>query len=188
MAYAFDVSSNASRDRQETAEPLWSAVTGLLQQSNSTSTDKIVTQLESFRFTPGQIPLSTPWEVLAGIATYYAVVLSLQYLFANRKPVRCNPVFAVYNAVLSAFSLVLLGLILEQALPVLWHRGFFDSICAESSWTSRLETLYYVRSAEPTLIYAHSCATIDWCRDRLITWSNTSSCSTLFSSLSRRSP
>jgi hypothetical protein len=147
MAQAFDMSSsNASRDRNDghaTVEPLWTALTGWLQH-NSNTTDSFLAKLDNFRFIPGQTPLSTPLEVLAGIATYYIVILSLRAIFVDRKPLRCNGVFAVYNTLLSSFSLVLLGLILEQSLPILWYRGFFDSICATESWTRRLETLYYV--------------------------------------------
>ena len=54
----------------------------------------------------------------------------------DREPKKLKLIFQGHNVFLSAGSLILLVLMLEEMLPILWREGVFNSICAEESWTN----------------------------------------------------
>jgi fatty acid elongase 3 len=98
----------------------------------------------SFRFTPGRTPMSTVPEVIAAVATYYAVIFGGRIFMADRKPFRPKAVFCAYNLALTTVSAILLVLTLSEAIPMVLRKGAFYSICNDSAWTQELEFLYYV--------------------------------------------
>ena len=62
----------------------------------------------------------------------------------DRPAIRPQRLFFAHNALLSAFSLFLLGCFLEILVPTLLRRGVFWSICNPGALTARLEWLYYL--------------------------------------------
>lgn len=104
--------------------------------------DSIPAHLKSY--IPGVSPFST-WPVVATVITSY-----LGFIFTAREFVKDLPslklqtLFKFHNALLSAGSLVLLLLIMEEVASVWMNVGHYDSVCAPSSWTDRLEFYYMV--------------------------------------------
>ena len=66
---------------------------------------------------------------------------------ADRKPMQLKPLFMLHNALLSGASLLVLVLMIEQVAPIYLRDGFFAAICAQSSWTPQLVTLYIFNCA-----------------------------------------
>jgi fatty acid elongase 3 len=95
-------------------------------------------------YVPGETPLSTTPSVLATLALYLATIFGVQAAMKNQKPRKLTTLFQIHNVILSSGSLLLLVLILEEMLPVVWNKGFFTAICAESSWTKRAEFYYMI--------------------------------------------
>lgn len=65
-----------------------------------------------------------------------------------------KPLFMMHNALLSGASLLVLALMVEQVAPIVWRDGWFASICAQSSWTPQLVTLYIFNCAASTFAIA----------------------------------
>jgi len=59
-------------------------------------------------------------------------------------PLKLNILFQLHNVLLTAISLVLLLLFIEQLTPILLNHGLFYAICADESWTQPLLVLYYL--------------------------------------------
>jgi len=95
-------------------------------------------------FLPGKTPLSTITEVVIAMIFYLTSIFGIQAFMVHRKPQRLQFLFQAHNAFLSAGSLVLLILILEEILPVWWHKGLFAAMCAKESWNDRMEFYYMV--------------------------------------------
>ena len=97
--------------------------------------------------------MSTLGETAAVLASYYIIVFGGRELMKNRRAFSFNPIFMAHNLVLTVISGGLLTLFLEQLIPTVWRNGIFYAICdKDGGWTSRLVTLYYVRSFTITLI------------------------------------
>jgi len=65
----------------------------------------------------------------------------------NREAQKLTVLFQAHNIFLSAGSLVLLVLMLEEMIPILWKRGLFSAMCADKSWTTRMEFYYLINYA-----------------------------------------
>ncbi|GAA5978454.1 hypothetical protein JCM11641_007950 [Rhodosporidiobolus odoratus] len=96
------------------------------------------------RWIPGDSPLSTHTEVTAAIAVYLAVIFGGQALMSGSKPYRFKPLFMLHNFLLSAGSLIVLALMIEEIGPIIWKHGLFYAICADEAWTPRMETYYII--------------------------------------------
>ncbi|KAJ7634304.1 ELO family [Mycena polygramma] len=97
-----------------------------------------------YSYVEGQTPLSTTPVVLASLAFYLALIFGIQAAMKNRQPQRLNPLFQAHNIFLSGGSLLLLVLLLEEILPIIWKNGIFKAMCADESWTPRMEIYYMV--------------------------------------------
>ncbi|KAK7054198.1 elongation of fatty acids protein [Favolaschia claudopus] len=99
-----------------------------------------------YSFVEGQTPLSTNRAVFSSLAGYLALIFGIQAALKHRPSCahRINPLFQVYNLMVSTGSLLLLVLLLEEIAPLIWRDGIFASICAETSWTPRMEFYYMV--------------------------------------------
>lgn len=136
----------------------------------------------NFVFVPGATPLSTFSATVTMLTTYYVTVFAGRELMKNREPFKLNALFMVHNLALTIISGVLLALFIEQLAPTIARNGVFYAICDHrGGWTAPLVTLYYVRvSFRPELLGLTGSSSI--------TLPNTSSCWTLSSWSSGRSP
>ncbi|KAH7883587.1 GNS1/SUR4 membrane protein [Phlebopus sp. FC_14] len=96
------------------------------------------------KYIPGQTPLST-WPVVTTVlASYLAVIFGIQEVMRGRPPQQLNTLFRIHNAFLSGGSLLLLALMVEEVTSI-WHKsGIYDTICANGSWTPKLEFYYMI--------------------------------------------
>ncbi|KAJ7786307.1 ELO family [Mycena metata] len=97
-----------------------------------------------YSYVEGQTPLSTTPVVFGSLAFYLALIFGVQAVMKNREPQRLNTLFQAHNVFLSAGSLVLLVLLLEEILPIIWHNGLFSAMCDNESWTPRMEFYYMI--------------------------------------------
>jgi len=105
---------------------------------------------EQFRFVPFQTPLSTLKETAFALITYYVVIFGGRELMKSRPAYKLNSIFLVHNFYLTAISLVLLVLFVEQLLPTLVRKGIFFAICdTRGGWTDKLVVLYFVCPSRP---------------------------------------
>ncbi|KII86437.1 hypothetical protein PLICRDRAFT_700491 [Plicaturopsis crispa FD-325 SS-3] len=95
-------------------------------------------------YIPGQTPLSTAPTVFTALAGYLATIFGLREVMKDRQPQKLNALFQVHNVILSGGSLILLVLMLEEILPIVWNHGIYYAICAEESWTPRMEFYYMI--------------------------------------------
>lgn len=101
---------------------------------------------EKFDFVHGDptVPYTSLQPVLMTIATYYAVIFGGREIMRMMSPIRINFVFQLHNLFLTALSLTLLVLLVEQLLPILVREGLMYAICNSGSWTQPIVTLYYL--------------------------------------------
>ncbi|TPX31017.1 very-long-chain 3-oxoacyl-CoA synthase [Synchytrium microbalum] len=110
--------------------------------------DVVLYQL--FKTTPDQfsftgMPLSQRTTCWAICASYLAIVLSGSFLMRYvEKPVTFKWIFFWHNAVLSTASAYLLGLFMENLIPIIYNHGLFFAICDAGAYTNRMELLYYI--------------------------------------------
>jgi fatty acid elongase 3 len=83
----------------------------------------------------GKTPISTDLSIFTVIASYLTVIYGMKAIMENRQPYRMTRLFQAHNLLSSAFSLLLLVLMLEEIGPMIWQRGFFYSLCAEEALT-----------------------------------------------------
>ncbi|KAG2115566.1 GNS1/SUR4 membrane protein [Suillus cothurnatus] len=103
--------------------------------------DSIPAYLKSY--IPGVSPFST-WPVVSTVIVSYLVfIFTAREVMKDLPSFKLQTLFKFHNALLSAGSLVLLLLITEEVVSVWMNVGTYDSVCAPSSWTDRLE-LYYI--------------------------------------------
>lgn len=95
-------------------------------------------------YVPGETPLSTTPAVLGTLTAYLAVIFGIKAFMKNKQPHKLTPLFQTHNVILSSGSLLLLLLMLEEIVPILWNQGVFNALCAEESWTPRMEFYYMV--------------------------------------------
>jgi fatty acid elongase 3 len=97
-------------------------------------------------FQEGRTPFSTPIQVFGTGALYLTIVLGGREVMQRFKvpPQQLKTLFLFHNIALSLSSGLLLALMLEEILPVWYHQGFHSAICAESSWTPRMEFFYII--------------------------------------------
>ncbi|KAJ7080442.1 putative FEN1-fatty acid elongase [Mycena epipterygia] len=80
--------------------------------------------------------------VVAALCTYLLLIFSTQAIMKKRAPWHPRRLMQAYNITMSGVSLLLLVRMLEELRPLLRRVGIVDAICAEESWTEKLE-LYY---------------------------------------------
>ena len=97
-----------------------------------------------FEFIHGVTPLSTRYEVVIALITYFAVIFGGQQLMENRPIIKLKFIFQLHNLLLTLSSLALLTLFAEQLFPILSRNGIFYTVCNYDAWTRRLELLYYL--------------------------------------------
>jgi hypothetical protein len=97
-----------------------------------------------FSFTQGVTPLSTNKEVIVSCITYFVVIFGGQFLMKNSAPMQLKFLFQTHNFLLTVASASLLLLFVEQLSPILLNNGIFYAVCNQSSWTQKLEVLYYL--------------------------------------------
>ncbi|PFH54475.1 hypothetical protein AMATHDRAFT_52076 [Amanita thiersii Skay4041] len=95
-------------------------------------------------YVPGQTPLSTNTAVVSCLAAYLAVIFGIQAYMKDKQPQKLTALFQTHNIILSAGSLLLLVLMLEEILPIMWNNGLFYALCSEQAWTPRLEFYYMI--------------------------------------------
>jgi len=95
-------------------------------------------------YVPGETPLSTTPAVVGTLTAYLAVIFGVKALMTNKQPHKLTPLFQAHNVILSSGSLLLLALMLEEIVPIVWNDGVFNGLCAESSWTPRMEFYYMI--------------------------------------------
>jgi len=88
--------------------------------------------------------MSTPQEVFPTLAAYLVVIFGIQALMKNRSPYKLQFLFQTHNVILSAGSLLVLSLILEEVYPLYRQNGTFWAMCDINMWTSRLEFYYMI--------------------------------------------
>ncbi|KIK38654.1 hypothetical protein CY34DRAFT_809141 [Suillus luteus UH-Slu-Lm8-n1] len=104
--------------------------------------DSIPAHLKSY--IPGVSPFST-WPVVSTVIAFYLIsILSAREFMKNIPSFKLQTLFKIHNAFLSTGSLVLLLLITEEVVSVRMNVGTYDSMCAPSSWTDRLEFYYII--------------------------------------------
>lgn len=97
-------------------------------------------------FQEGKTPFSTPTQVFGIGALYLATIFGGREIMQRFKipPQQLKGPFLLHNIALSLGSGILLALMLEEILPIWYHNGFYAAICAESSWTTRMEFFYII--------------------------------------------
>jgi fatty acid elongase 3 len=95
-------------------------------------------------YVQGKTPLSTPPAVVTALISYLAVIFGIQAIMKDKQPQKLSILFQAHNIILSAGSFVLLILMLEEVIPILWGQGLFNALCADESWTPRLEFYYMI--------------------------------------------
>lgn len=96
-------------------------------------------------YIPGETPLSTWTSVCTALVSYLAIIFGIREVMENRPPEKLNSLFRVHNMLLSTGSLLLLILIMEEIIPRIWNKGFFNAMCAASSWTPVREYCFVTR-------------------------------------------
>jgi hypothetical protein len=97
-----------------------------------------------YSYVKGTTPLSTDQAVVTALISYLVIIFSIQALMKNQQPLKLTGLFQLHNVILSSGSLLLLGLVLEEILPIIWNHGFHDALCGERAWTARMEFYYIV--------------------------------------------
>lgn len=97
-------------------------------------------------FIPGSTPFSTTPTVLAALSSYLAVIFGIQAVMKSQKPLKLTLLFQIHNVILSAGSLILLFLMLEEIMPMAWYKGFLHALCSDEAWT-RVSTKYFFFSS-----------------------------------------
>ncbi|CAE6457818.1 unnamed protein product [Rhizoctonia solani] len=92
----------------------------------------------------GVTPLSTPPVVVACLIGYLTTIFSLREVMRTREPMKLTTLFQFHNLYLTTGSGLLLLLMVEEVFPIWWKNGLFNAMCAESSWTPRLEFYYMI--------------------------------------------
>ncbi|KAF9091843.1 hypothetical protein BGX23_004833 [Mortierella sp. AD031] len=100
--------------------------------------------IDSFVFQEGVTPLSTQYEVAMWTVTYFIVIFGGREIMKNQEAFKLKTLFILHNFLLTIASGALLALFIENLVPILARYGLFYAICDSSTWTWRLELLYYL--------------------------------------------
>lgn len=63
---------------------------------------------------------------------------------AVNQPIPLKGLFMLHNVLLTASSLALLLLFIEQLTPIIARHGLFYAVCSDAAWNQPLELLYYL--------------------------------------------
>lgn len=83
----------------------------------------------------GQSPLSNTPIVYSTLGAYLVTILGIQAYMKDKHPHKLTLIFQAHNIFLSAGSLVLFALMIEEVTPIWWRNGIFSALCAQESWT-----------------------------------------------------
>ncbi|KAF9568388.1 fatty acid elongase, partial [Agrocybe pediades] len=97
-----------------------------------------------YTYVQGKTPLSTDKQVVTTLISYLVIIFSIQAFMKNRQPLKLTTFFQIHNVFLSAGSLLLLLLMLEEIIPNVWNNGLHHALCAEQSWTPKMEFYYMI--------------------------------------------
>ncbi|KAF1991197.1 GNS1/SUR4 membrane protein [Aulographum hederae CBS 113979] len=100
---------------------------------------------EEFRFEQGVMPMSTLGVTVTMLVSYYIIIFGGREVMRKREALQLSFLFKVHNLLLTFISGSLLGLFVEQLLPMVVNKGVFYGICdVEGGWTDELVILYYL--------------------------------------------
>jgi len=105
---------------------------------------KSITGQDEIFFNFSQVPLNSALDVTFVVFAYLIGIFGLQFFMKNQKPLYLNGLFIIHNLFLTAISLILLVLMLEQQVPIIFEHGIFWSICNKNAYTEPLRVLYYI--------------------------------------------
>ncbi|ORX35482.1 ELO family [Kockovaella imperatae] len=117
--------------------PLYSTITGLWETFGLPSPP-----VEYRTWVSGTSPLSTQKAVVAAIGTYLLVIFGGREIMRSRSAYKLTPLFQAHNLFLTAISALILGLMVEEIIPLYLKHGFYWSICNTTAFTPRLITYY----------------------------------------------
>lgn len=87
-------------------------------------------------YVKGKTPMSTPQEVFPALVAYLVIVFGTRWFMTDKAAYKLQIPFQIHNVFLSAGSLLLMTLILEEVIPMVWKNGVFWGMCSTSMWTS----------------------------------------------------
>lgn len=101
---------------------------------------------EKFRFIRHVTFMANGNHALLVILGYYIVIFGGRYVLAKlRVPaLKLNFLFQLHNVFLTAVSLILWLLCIEQLVPMIYKHGLLYAICDRKAFTPELATLYYL--------------------------------------------
>ncbi|KAJ7108242.1 GNS1/SUR4 family-domain-containing protein [Mycena epipterygia] len=102
----------------------------------------LVTSIMMAQLAPG-----STLAVVSILAGYLLLIFGTQTTMRHRAPLRPKQLLQAHNIALSVVSLVLLVFMLEEASLLLRRVGVLDAMCAEESWTEKLDLYYRVNYA-----------------------------------------
>ncbi|KAI8870076.1 GNS1/SUR4 membrane protein [Ramicandelaber brevisporus] len=92
----------------------------------------------------GQTPFSTYSSCIGIVVLYYIVIFGGQELMRNRKPITLPTLFKAHNLFLTAASVVMFSLFMEQMVPQIIQHGFTYSVCDINSPNQQVDLLHYI--------------------------------------------
>ncbi|KAF8065390.1 GNS1/SUR4 membrane protein [Lyophyllum atratum] len=95
-------------------------------------------------YVPEETALSTTPVVLETLMAYLAIIFGVKALMTNKRPLNLTRLFQTHNSICSLGSTILLVLMLEEIAPIICKEGLYSALCAEKSWTKRLEFYYMI--------------------------------------------
>lgn len=101
---------------------------------------------DDFIFIYDKTKLANGYHAIGIVLIYYLFVFGAQYTMKkwHLPSLKSTPMFQIHNLFLSLVSLILLLLLVEQIIPMVYHHGFFWSICSVEAFSPKLITLYYL--------------------------------------------
>jgi fatty acid elongase 3 len=84
----------------------------------------------------GKTPLSTPQEVFPALVAYLVIIFGTRWFMQDKPAYKLQIPFQIHNVFLSAGSLLLMSLILEEVIPMVWKNGVFWGMCSTNMWTN----------------------------------------------------
>jgi fatty acid elongase 3 len=87
-------------------------------------------------YVPGETPLSTTPAVVAALVSYLAVIFGVQAVMKDYSAQKLTSLFRAHNMFLSAGSLILMVLMIEEIAPIALENGLYFAMCNAKAWTS----------------------------------------------------
>ncbi|TPX32452.1 very-long-chain 3-oxoacyl-CoA synthase [Synchytrium microbalum] len=100
-------------------------------------------KVDEFRFST-DLPFGQQHICVLACVSYLIIVLGGRELMKAYKPFTLKQLVFVHNVIMSAGSLLLWILVLEQVVPMMFNNGFTYTMCNRAAYSPRLEFLYYL--------------------------------------------